>query len=145
MLVSGHWQKPIRRYQNVLLFGFWIRSMAKRAHMARHVDNPLMQFHKSLDNVDKGGSDDNWAQQKLRDWSICPSRGAWGVALLLSGEGKALRAPQSSLCHLWAGVNRTRIFKAVHVSRTRDNRLKLKQEKFTLGIRKTFFLVRTSQ
>jgi len=69
------------------------------------------------------------------------------MELLLPGEGKALGAPQSSRSHLRAGhcVDRARLFVAVHGSRTRDNKRKLKQEESTRGIREIFFSMRTIQ
>jgi len=42
----------------VLPFDFQIRSIDKRGHRGRHVDKPDRLLCKSLDNADKGGTDD---------------------------------------------------------------------------------------
>lgn len=132
----------------MLLFEFWIWSIAKRGDRARHVDKPDTQVVMQVFGQ---------CRQRQHWWQVSSAEVQGLEHLSCKGilrdrpasawRREDLGASQSSLSHLWTGhcVDRARLFIAVHGSRTRDNTCELKQEKFTLGIRENVFCMRTIQ
>lgn len=94
--------------------------------------------------MEESVTEDKRAQQRptrmLRDWSTCSKREAWQ---LLPGERKGLGA--AFYLQEGHGEDGGKISTEVHGGRARDNRNKMKQEKFTLGIKEAFFPMRTIQ